>query len=157
MPSIYTEIQINASLQAVWQELMDFDSYAEWNPMVQFNGGIPQVGNRLDLLLKQPSGGKFAVKSLVTERIENRKFQWLGKFFVRGLFDGRHTYELSEQDGGVRFKHYEEFGGILKHPMAWFGVIEKTIPGFVLMNEKLKVRVEQSEADTVTNTENSSG
>ena len=60
-----------------------------------------------------------------------------------GIFDGRHTFEIEERDGGVVLKHYENFGGILKHPMGWFGIYRKTKPGFKAMNEKLKERVEE--------------
>lgn len=141
--SIHTEIQIDATAAEVWADLMDFESYADWNPLVQYNGGDPQVGMRLDLVIKQPSGSTFAVKPLVTERVENRKFQWLGKLFVRGIFDGRHTFEIEDRDGGVVLKHYENFGGILMFPMGWFGVYRKTKPGFEMMNQELKRRVEE--------------
>ena len=88
---------------------MEFESYGDWNPLVQYNGGDPQVGMRLDLKIKQLSGSSFAVKPVVTKRVENRKFQWLGKLFVRGIFDGRHTFEIEEREGGVVLKHYENF------------------------------------------------
>ncbi len=143
MPSINTEIQVNASAEAVWRELMDFGSYADWNPLVQYNSGEAQVGQRLDLKIMQPTGGSFPIKPNVTVRDENQKFEWLGSLLMPGIFDGRHTFEIAERDGGVLLKHYENFGGILKYPMGWFGVYRKTEPGFVLMNEALKKRVEE--------------
>lgn len=143
MPSIHTEVHINASAEEVWADLINFESFADWNPLVQYNGGEPQVGERLDLRIKQPSGRTFAVKPRVTERVENRKFEWLGKILVRGIFHGRHTFEIEDREGGVVLKHYENFGGILKHPMGWLGVYRKTKPGFELMNQELKRRVEE--------------
>ena len=142
MPSINTEIEINASAEDVWLELMDFESYKDWNPLVDYKGGEPQWGKRLDLVIKQPSGSSFAVKPTVTERIENEKFQWLGRLLLPKIFDGRHTFEIEARGDGVVLKHYENFAGILKHPMGWIGVYRKTKPGFVLMNEELKRRVE---------------
>ena len=68
MPSIHTEVHIDAPAKDVWEDLMDFESYADWNPLVQYNGGSPQQGERLDLRIKQPSGSSFPIKPRVTER-----------------------------------------------------------------------------------------
>ena len=65
-----------------------------------------------------------------------------GARIVFSAGDARPDIYLMDRDGGVVFKHYENFGGILKYPMGWFGVYKKTKPGFELMNQELKKRVE---------------
>lgn len=147
MPRIETEIQINASAEQVWRELTNFENYADWNTFVTYNSGESQPGEKLNLRLSPPTGMAMTIKPRVTERIENRKFEWLGSLLMPGIMDGRHTFEIVEEsNGGVTLKHYESFRGVLAHPMGWIGVYRKTKPGFELMNEQLKKRVEESSA-----------
>lgn len=150
MPTIETEVQIDASPEEVWAVLMDFRDYAEWNPFIQYNGGLAQPGERLDLRLKLPTGQSFSIMPIVTERVENERFEWIGKMIVSGIFDGRHTFEIEERDGGTLFKQYEQFRGLLAFPLGWVGVYKKTRAGFELMNEALKKTVEESFAPSGT-------
>lgn len=143
MPRIDTEVQINASAAEVWRELTDMDSYADWNSFIKYNSGEPQLGEKLNLKLSPPSGMSFTIKPTVTARVENQKFEWLGSLLMRGIFDGRHTFEIKEENGTSTLHHYETFGGILTFPMGWLGIYKKTKPGFELMNQELKKRVEE--------------
>ncbi len=148
MPSIDTEIQINASAEEVWRELIDFASYDEWNSFVAHKEGEPKKGEKLVLRLTPPEGMAMTIKPTVTECIENKKFEWLGRLLMPGIFEGRHAFEIEEQNGTVTLKHYETFGGVLAHPMGWLGIYRKTRTGFVQMNEELKKRVEGRAAET---------
>ncbi len=150
MPRIDSEVQIDASPEEVWNVLMDFKAYADWNPFIIFNGGLAEPGERLDLRLKQPSGKSFSIIPFVTEFVENEKFEWLGSMCVTGIFDGRHTFELEEHDGGTLLKQYETFRGLLAFPMGWIGTYKKMMNGFESMNEALKKRVEETFATSGT-------
>ena len=143
MPRIETKIQIDAPADIVWSELIDMSQYSEWNPFIEYEDGETSKGEKLQLKIVQPSGMSFSIKPTVTENRENQKFEWLGRLLMPGIFDGRHTFELAEENGTTTFRHYETFTGILKYPMGWFGVYRKTRPGFELMNQKLKQRAEE--------------
>ena len=78
----------------------------------------------------------------VTEIVEGRRFSWLGKLGVKGLFDGHHHFQIEPSaDGSVRFTQSEDFGGILV-PLLSNMLDSKTRAGFEAMNSALKVRVQ---------------
>jgi len=86
-----TSITIEASPQQVWQQLMDFESYTEWNPFITEIEGIAAKGKQLSI---NAGGMKFKPTVLVHE--ENREFKWLGNLLFKGLFDGEHRFLLEE-------------------------------------------------------------
>lgn len=74
----HTEIEINGEAERVWELLIDFSSYPEWNPMIRSAGGELRVGARLRLHF-EPAGRKgydFRPKLMVVE--PTRELRWLG-------------------------------------------------------------------------------
>ncbi len=144
MKSIKTQITIEASPEQVWAVLMDFDRYPEWNPFLVSVKGEPVVGTHLDNEIKTSEKKimKFQPEVLVAEA--NTEFRWIGKTFVKGLFDGEHYFLLeSDSAGSTTLIHGENFTGMLSGViMKMIG--EDTIKGFELMNEALKQRVEST-------------
>ncbi len=138
--AIRTEIEINASADAIWKTLLDFTRYPEWNPFILSARGSGVVGEKLEILIRPPDGSEFQFKSLVIERVETSSFAWRGSFVFRGLFDGTHYYRLEKIPGGVRFEHGEAFEGVLVGVLA--RLLGSTKRGFQLMNEALKKRCE---------------
>lgn len=64
---------------------------------------------------------------------------------ISGLFDGKHLFLLSEEEGGTKLEQKEEFGGILYAPvMNWMGVGEKTKKGFEEFNAAIKKKAEET-------------
>ena len=50
MKEIYTEIEINSSAKEVWNILINFANYPNWNPfMKQINGEL-QEGSKLQVI-----------------------------------------------------------------------------------------------------------
>ncbi len=78
----------------------------------------------------------------VTEVEPGRVFEWLGRLGVRGLFDGRHRFELQPTDTGTRFVQSEEFTGVLVRFLRKM-LDTQTVEGFHAMNSALKVRAEE--------------
>ena len=142
MKHIQTEIEINASPEAVWEVLTDFGRYPDWNPFIRSFDGQPADGSTFRVTI-QPPGSKpmtFNPTCLVMEK--NRELRWLGHLFVKGLFDGEHIFQLEETAGGkTRFIHREKFRGMLV-PLLWKQLDSNTRNGFETMNRKLKERVE---------------
>ncbi|WP_227132187.1 SRPBCC domain-containing protein [Halorubellus salinus] len=136
--------EIDASPMAVWEVLVDFESYPEWNPFVTALSGERVEGERLRARIVPPEGRAMTFKPRVTDVVEGEHFGWLGRLFVPGLFDGHHEFLLEEtEDGRTRFVQRESFSGVL------VGLLldeADVLAGFDAMNEALKQRVEHGAA-----------
>ncbi|MCB9195421.1 MAG: SRPBCC domain-containing protein [Flavobacteriales bacterium] len=135
---IETKIEIKATPDEVWKVLMNTSEYKNWNPFVKRLTGELLVGQKIKIQLP---GMKF--KPVVQEIDTNRKFSWLGKLGVKGLFDGHHQFVLIDEGSYTTFIHKEDFNGLL---VKWFmkNKAEETKAGFDAMNIALKNRVESS-------------
>jgi hypothetical protein len=141
-PSISTEIEINAPAAAVWSELVDGGAYPEWNPFVKHLSGDIDVGTNLNVTIQSEGNSPMDFTPEVLVADENAELRWVGKLFVRGIFDGEHYFILEETDRGTTiFRHGENFAGILGYPLPAL-IQEDTENGFKAMNAALKARVE---------------
>jgi hypothetical protein len=141
-----TSIDIDAAPDRVWQVLTDLAAYPEWNPFITRAEGEVRPGGRLTLRL-QPVGGRgLTIRPTVLEAEPGRRFRWLGKLGVPGLFDGEHTFTITGRDGGVRLVQEESFRGLLV-PVLARSLRRHTLPAFQAMNEALKQRAERTAAD----------
>ncbi len=144
MHRLHTEIDIVATAEQVWATLADFASYPQWNPFVRSVVGAPQRGARLQVAI-QPSGGRVMRFSPVVLAAEaGRELRWQGRFLFRGLLDGEHSFVIEPlADGKVRFKHGEQFSGILVG-LFRASLDRDTKRGFEEMNRALKQRAEEA-------------
>lgn len=139
---LITEIEIQASPARVWEILMDFEAYPTWNPFVQSIAGSKVVGGALAVKLQPPGGKPMAFAPKILDCNPNSSFRWRGKLWIRGLFDGEHSFELQPIAGvGTRFVHSEKFTGILV-PLLRKMINTTTRQGFEAMNLALKARAE---------------
>ncbi|WP_049907520.1 SRPBCC domain-containing protein [Haloferax elongans] len=137
-----TSIEIDAPPERVWDVLVGFDHYHEWNPFMRVAGRVNE-GATLTVHLMPPGERESVFEPDVTHCEKHREFRWLGHLLVPGLFDGEHRFHLESLDGGerTRFEHAEQFSGILAGVILW-RIGDQTREGFEAMNEALKVRVE---------------
>jgi hypothetical protein len=141
MNEIKTEILIHASPEKVWEVLMDFPRYPEWNPLIKSIAGETKPGSRLKIFIHPPESFGMTIQPKVLKLEPQKEFRWKGQLFFKGLFDGEHYFHIEELGkGSVRFIHGEKFSGIL---IPLFGnMLRKTEVGFRQMNEELKKRCE---------------
>ena len=140
---IRAEIDIEAPPAEVWRHLLDLAAYPEWNPFIPAASGVPEAGGRLSLRLRPPGGRAMPIRPTVTEATAPSVFEWLGHVGVRGLFDGRHRFELIPIPTGTRLLQSESFSGVLVRPLRrWLD--GSTRAGFEAMNEALRQRVTES-------------
>jgi len=145
MKTIKTKTQIQAPAKVVWNVLMDFKSYPDWNPFVKEINGSPSVGQSLKVkIFNGKKDFNFQPMVLVVE--PETEFRWKGKMWFKGIFDGEHYFQLREtkqQNGNVttHLTHGENFSGLLAG-ILMKQIGESTETGFQNMNEALKSRSE---------------
>ncbi len=137
-----TEIRIEATPSQVWAVLTDFEKYPDWNPFIKSLTGNVAVGQIIIARLEPPGGSGMTFKPRVLAYEKNKEFRWLGNLFFKGLFDGEHRFELTDNgDGTTTLVHSEHFKGILV-PLLNKMIEVNTKNGFEAMNLELKNRVE---------------
>jgi hypothetical protein len=141
MKRIERTIDIDASAERVWQVLVDFAHYPDWNPFVTSVSGEAVAGGRLKIRLQPPGGRGMTFRPRVLAAFPGREFRWLGRFLVPGLFDGEHSFVLEPVGPNrCRLVQAETFRGLF---VALFGKgLDATAEGFEQMNTALKTRAE---------------
>lgn len=137
---LHSEIEIDASPEAVWSVLADPGAYGDWNPFITSATGALAVGQRLAVRLEPPGGRAVRLRPTLTAVEAGRVLAWLGRIGVPGLFDARHRFALIPVAGGTRFVQSERFSGLL---VRWMrrSLDGATRAGFEAMNVALKQRV----------------
>ncbi|HFK5505346.1 SRPBCC domain-containing protein [Elizabethkingia anophelis] len=132
---IKTEIVIQAAPEKIWKILTDFENYPQWNPFIVSVTGDVENGNKIVVSIKPPDRKVMIFKPIILNRINNKELSWQGKLLFKGLFDGKHKFELIDNgDGTTTFIQSEKFSGIF----VWLFNPRNTKKGFNEMNQKLK-------------------
>ncbi|MFP3598112.1 SRPBCC family protein [Chryseobacterium sp. SIMBA_029] len=137
---IETQIIINAAPQKVWEILTDFNNYPNWNPFIKSIAGSLDTGSILKVTIEPEEGKGMTFKPVVQSSVKNKELSWLGKLLFKGIFDGKHQFQLIDNGNGTTtFIQSEEFSGIL----VSFINLDKTSEGFNKMNHSLKEQAEK--------------
>lgn len=132
---IKTEVIINSIPEKIWGILTDLENYPNWNPFITYINGNLETGNKIIVNIKPPSGRKMTFMPTIITKKENKELVWQGKFLFKGFFDGKHKFELIDNENGTTtFIQSEEFSGIF---VKLFNP-QKTQNGFLEMNQILK-------------------
>ncbi|UTF52049.1 SRPBCC domain-containing protein [Natronosalvus rutilus] len=139
---------IDAPPETVWQVLLEFDAYPEWNPFLRSVEGLPVEGERLSIRVRLPGGRTRTIRTTVLTVETNRRIVWLGRLGVPFAFDGYHEFHLEPIDGGrrTRLLQRETFRGALVPVLFHRRRIER---GFRAMNRALRNRAERRVRATV--------
>jgi hypothetical protein len=139
---IHTQVIINASPSSVWNILTHLPSYADWNPFIKVFQGQLEVGKQVQVSIHPPQGKAMTFNPIIQILEPEQQLKWQGKLFIKGLFDGIHSFKLTALPlGYTLFEQSEEFTGLLVR----FIDFTKTENGFHLMNQALKIRAEEQE------------
>lgn len=140
MYQVETFEEIDAPPEVVWEVLLEFDSYPEWNPFVKSIEGIPIEGERLEVRIEPPESRATTFKPEVVAAEENRRLAWLGRLVVPFAFDGYHEFHLEPiDDRRTRLLQRETFRGALVPMLLDEDRIRR---GFEAMNRAVKERAE---------------
>lgn len=140
MKEIRTEIEIGAPSSRVWDVLVDFNGYSDWNPYIIKASGEAKAGQKLRIELQTPSGKERTYEPTITRVDPGRELRWVGKSF---FLSGEHVFSLESMGGSrTRFVQQEFFKGVLS---GFFGedTHSDIAAGFDRMNQALKRRVEE--------------
>lgn len=130
---LHTEINIDADVKTVWSIFSDFENYPNWNPFIKSIKGEIKVGERF-----QAEIGTFKFKPTTKVYNQEQELTWLGRLFIPGIFDGRHSFVFKENiDGTTTLVHSEAFSGVLV-PFMKKKLNTEIKAEFESMNEKLK-------------------
>lgn len=135
--SLFSSVHLPASAALVWEVLMDFEAYGQWNPFVVAISGQANVGQTLRVDLQLDAGKPMRMQPVVVAVEPKELFEWQGSLGIKGLFDGRHRFALMPHtDGSCTLEHSETFSGWLV-PLIWPLIAHKTKKGFEAMNAAL--------------------
>jgi hypothetical protein len=140
--TLHTEIEIEAAPEQVWQVLMDFATFPQWNPFIVEITGKAEAGAKLRAKIRPEGSAGMTFTPTVLAAVPNREFRWGGRLLIPGLMDGEHRFLLQPLGPDrTHLIHEEAFGGILVAPfLRLMGA--GTLAGFHAMNRALKARVE---------------
>ena len=139
---IHTEVIINSPASRVWQVLIDFEAYPQWNPFIRKLTGVARPGNQLTIQMH--SGNRtITFRPTVLAVQPDRELRWLGHLFIPGLFDGEHSFNIEPfGENQICMIQHEKFNGLLV-PFSG-ALLDDTKRSFNAMNQELKERSEQT-------------
>ena len=144
MKEVRSEIEINSYPESVWNILIDFAAYDQWNPFINKIVGLPTKGSKIDIYIETPSGKNRKYSPRVTLVEDGRELRWFGKSLLPGFLNAEHIFTIEElQPERVRFIQREVFDGLLTRVFGK-GVDTDIRQGFQDMNDALKKRAERS-------------
>jgi len=142
-----THVDIDAPPERVWEVLVDFPTWKEWNPFVTSVDGTLEEGFHLRITVNPPGIKPMYFKPKVFSVRPSERIVWGGSFLLV-LYRGDHAMWLEPLPGGrTRFRQRERFLG----PMVLFmsNMIKAAEQGYHQMNQALKHRVEGKSQDLV--------
>lgn len=138
--TLESSIQIQATPQQVWAVLADTADYPTWNPFIVSSGGDVRVGATLTNVMHDATGNTtFTPTVLAVE--PGHELRWIGRVGPGGIFDGEHTFTITQiRPGVVLFTQREDFTGVAV-PFYEHWLHTDTLPMFGAMNAALAHRV----------------
>jgi hypothetical protein len=143
MREIKTEIKINAPQMEVWDILMAFDKWSDWNPTVNQASGTATLGSKVNITMAGPEGKNGQKYSADITMFEApRSFRWRAVMIYGFLMTNDRSFELEPLGDGTKLINTEHFSGLLVS--LFWGKLEKFVPASLnSMNEALKARAEK--------------
>ncbi|EXJ61630.1 hypothetical protein A1O7_02059 [Cladophialophora yegresii CBS 114405] len=118
-----TSVAIDAPARQVWDVLIDFDHWPDWNTWfiaMHAHSTSPQLGTQVTFTNRMSDKAKPGTYTarITTWKPEAHEFAWKGgplPEMMGWLLMGNHSFRLVEQDGGKRtmFHHGERVEGML--------------------------------------------
>lgn len=140
--TIRVERIIDASPEAVFRVLDDFEKYPEWNRFTERVVTNRVVGGEVELHVNMPGGKKRIMKERFTGYVPGKRLSWGLSWGFGVVLDCDRIQEVEPMpDGRTRYVTYEGFEGLLASTVVRFygGQVKR---GFELCAESLAKRME---------------
>ena len=135
---------IEATAVRVWDVLVDFAAYPQWNPFLLNVRGAAEEGRRIRFWFELPRGFRAPACATILAAHRERELRWAGG--VPGCLRAEHYFALERcGTADVRFRHGEIFSGLLL-PLVWPILARGGKEVYDAMNVALKKRVERAGA-----------
>ncbi len=139
MPTIHVETDIEAPTTDVWAALTDFESYAEWNPVITSAEGSVKQNGRVHMHIEPTGGNARDWVMRITDLDPERRIEWEGTIVAPVIFRGRHAFELEPlETERTRVLTNGLFGGLVGRVID----VEETERDFEAVTDALRERVE---------------
>lgn len=140
---INTSVEIDAPAETVWEVLINFSRYDQWNPFIRSIQGEARQGGTLEVFIQPPGRNGMTFRPVILALEPGRELRWIGRLLLPGIFDGEHQFQLEPlNENRTKFVHREVFSGLLL-PFLWNSFEQSTRQGFEEMNNALKAQVER--------------
>jgi len=136
---VRTEETIFAPRPKVWDALINFEKYPDWNPYHIMVRGEPKLGAELVVKIQRPDGQSVEIPPHIIRWEQGRELTWGGG--IKGVFYGEHVFLLEDVPGGTRLIHNEDFTGMF----VGFADLPPDVltEGYKAMNKALKKYLEE--------------
>lgn len=138
------DIVIKASPEKVWQTVIDFENYKNWNSQLFYLGGKIAYGEVIHLKLSVEGTTPYEFKPSISSWEECKSFGWIARTGIPRLFDGEHFFEIKpNSDGTTTLINREEYRGVISLIMQQIPAMKLAPKGFEKMNVELKEYIEK--------------
>ncbi len=140
MREIYSDVEVKAGPGKVWDVVIGFDSFPDWNPFITSCTGELSEGSTLEMKLAPPGSAEMEISSKVLSAMAPKEFRWS----TGGpLFNGEHVTTIQPiGDERVRVVQRGMYSGLLA--MFKGGRIDKVKQGLDAMNEAISRQAEKA-------------
>ncbi len=139
-----TEVMIDVPQQFVWEQVTDFQCYADWNPFVLEAHAHFETGATIRFLEDLKQFGRHWLKAKFLSIDLPNSFVWQGYFGTPFLFSVRHSFLLEAiSENQTRFTQVHQNSGLLIPYLAWRGIYCVSHQGYLDFNQALKERCEK--------------
>jgi hypothetical protein len=138
-----TEIVINAPRQLVWEQVIGFEAYSNWNPFLLEATAKFEIGGRIHFLEDLKQFGKHWIDAQFLSIDSPTSFVWQGYVLAPFLFTVRRHFIFEVVSSHqTRFIQRHENSGLLIPYLALQGVYFVSYQGYLDYNQALKERCE---------------
>ncbi len=135
---IKTEISIDDTPEKVWAILVGFEDYLQWNPFIKSLEDEVKPGNRIKVRIAPPDAKEMPFEPAVINEKPAMEISWIGRLWVKGLFDGSiDLCLLIMETGQLHWSTVKDLWGFwYRFWQSNWRIMPKR--GFQAMNTKLK-------------------
>jgi hypothetical protein len=140
---IRNDIEVDAPIDKVWQAVIDFDNYKNWNTQLSYLGGDVKPNGQLHLKLGVEGTTPYEFKAHISHWEDKKRFAWIARTGLPRVFDGEHFFELQNLGNGKTLLiNREEYRGVLSLIFQQLPMMKVAPKGFEKMNIEFKNYVE---------------